>query len=133
MKNMLFQFLAIAVLVVCVSAVGTSYGDEVSPFTVKIIVSPKNIVLGSDGQWITVHTDIALSIVDRTSLALNGVPVAWTDSDAHGNLVAKFNKPEIDAIIAPPGALLTLTGATTDGVLFSGADEVTVMEQRQQR
>ncbi len=130
MKHMLFQFLTIAVLVICVSAVGTSYGDDAS---ITIIVSPKTIVLGSRGQWITAHTDIPLNIVDCATLELNGVPVAWTDVDCCGNLVAKFNKSEIDAIVSPPSALLTLTGATIDDVLFSGADEVRVMERRQQQ
>ena len=131
MKDLLCRILVIAVLMGGVGAVGTSYGDEVRPFTITLIISPKNIVLGADGQWITAHTDIALSTVDCTSLELNGVSVAWTDADAQGNLVAKFSKSEIDAIVSPPGALLILTGATDDGVLFSGADEVRVTEQGQ--
>ncbi|MFH1313826.1 MAG: hypothetical protein ABIJ00_11460 [Candidatus Eisenbacteria bacterium] len=97
-----------------------------SASTIDIKVSPSTIALGSVGEWVTVHTDIALGLVDTSTLSLNDVPVAWTKADAKGNLVAKFDLEEIKAIIEPPEATLTLLGSTKDGVEFTGTDTVGV-------
>lgn len=98
-----------------------AFADEI-----VIKVTPSAIVLESDGTWVTVHTDIALSAVDTSTLTLNGVEVAWTKADAKGNLVAKFAQADIKAIIAPPEATLELVGMTEAGVEFSGSDTVLV-------
>jgi hypothetical protein len=89
-------------------------------------VSPNTIVIASDGDWITVHTNIAYSSVDTSTVTLNGVPVAWTKSDLRGNLVAKFAQADIKAIIAPPEATLVLSGLTSGGEPFTGSDTVAV-------
>lgn len=114
----------------CLVGVTTSKGsDGIEVGDVLVTVSPSTIVLGCDkGSMVTVHTDIALSAVDRTSVELNGVPAAYTKSDNCGNLVAKFNQEDIEAIVAPPDATLVLTGMTIDGFPFSGADTVRVIE-----
>jgi hypothetical protein len=96
--------------------------------TVNIKISPNTIILGSDVVWVTVHTNIPLSKVNCSTLALNDIPVAWTKADAKGNLVAKFHYAKVEEIVEPPQALLTLTGATKDGILFSGSDTVAVRE-----
>ena len=93
---------------------------------IYIKVSPHVIVLESVGTWITVHTDIAHSQVDTSSVALNGVPADLTKADLKGNLVAKFDQANIKAIVAPPEALLELTGLTTSGEAFSGSEVVEV-------
>lgn len=93
---------------------------------IYIKVSPNTIVIASDGDWITVHTNIAYGSVDTSSLTLNGVPVAWTKSDLRGNLVAKFGQADIKAIIEPPEVTLELSGLTTGGEPFTGSDTVTV-------
>ena len=131
MNRLLRSITPLSALLLAMITGGMAYGDDVNPFTISVTISPKTIVLGSSGQWITAHTDIALSNVDCSTLTLNGVPVAWTDADAQGNLVAKFHKADIDAIIAPPAAVLVLSGMTKSGVGFSGADEVVVIEQKQ--
>jgi hypothetical protein len=99
----------------------TALADEIA-----VKVSPNAIVIESDGAWVTVHTDIALSAVDTSTLTLNGVEVAWTKADAKGNLVAKFTQADIKPIIAPPEATLELAGMTKAGVEFSGSDTVLV-------
>jgi hypothetical protein len=131
MNKLLRGIVPLSALLVIMIACGITYGDDVQPFTISVTISPKTIVLGSSGQWITAHTDIALSQVDCSSLTLNGVAVAWTEADAQGNLVGKFHKAEIDEIVSPPGAVLVLSGVTKSGVGFSGADEVVVIEQKQ--
>ena len=82
--------------------------------------------LDSEGTLLTVHTDIAWTLVDTSSLTLNGVAVAWTKYDAKGNLVAKFDLAAIKAIVECPEATLQLVGLTTDGTEFTGSDTVAV-------
>ncbi len=89
-------------------------------------VSPNTIVIASDSSWATVHTNIACSSVDTSTVTLDGVPVAWTKSDLRGNLVAKFVQADIKAIIAPPEATLELPGFTDGGEPFTGSDTVAV-------
>jgi len=125
--------------VVCLCALGVVSGwfigaesskgsDGTGVLDIQITVSPNTIVLGCDkGSLVTVHTDIALSAVDRTSVELNGVPALFTKSDLQGNLVAKFDQAAIEAIIAPPKATLVLTGVTKDDTPFSGTDTVRVI------
>ena len=93
---------------------------------IVITISPKTIIIGSDAEWVTVHTNIPYYKVDRSTLILNGIKVAWTKSDAKGNLVAKFDFTKVENIVNPPQATLTLTGSTNDGVSFSGSDTVAV-------
>jgi hypothetical protein len=131
MNNLLRGKAPLFVLLVVTIACGVTYGDDVKPFTISVTISPKTVVLGSSGQWITAHTNIALSSVDCSSLTLNGIPVAWTEADAQGNLVAKFHKAEVEEIVSPPAAVLVLSGVTKNGVGFSGADDVVVIEQKQ--
>jgi hypothetical protein len=96
---------------------------------VDVAISPSTIVLGAPGEWITAHTDIPYALVDCSTVALNGIAVAVTKADARGDLVAKFRRPEIEAIVAPPEAILLLTGATKLGEAFAGDDTVVVVEQ----
>jgi hypothetical protein len=93
---------------------------------IDIKVSPHVIVLESEGEWITVHTNIAFGSVDTSSVSLNGVPAALTKADLRGNLVAKFTQTDIKAIVAPPETLLELRGLTTGGEEFSGSETVEV-------
>ncbi|MBU0717615.1 MAG: hypothetical protein KJ749_05140 [Planctomycetes bacterium] len=106
-----------------------SLGSTETAIDIAITVSPKTIVLGCEkGDRITVHTDISLTEVDRESLTLNGVAPVLVKADNQGNLVAKFDQESIEALVAPPGATLTLTGATIDHVPFSGSDDVRVID-----
>lgn len=98
-------------------------------FAVDVTVSPSTIVLGAPGEWITAHADIPYGSVDCSTVALNGIAVAVTKADACGDLVAKFRRPEIEAIVAPPEAILLLTGMTKQGEPFAGGDTVVVVEQ----
>ena len=98
-----------------------------TPVPIEAQVSPQTIVEGSDTVWLTVHTDIALSAVDTKTVAVNGIPVAFTKSDNHGNLVAKFAFDDVLGIVSPPSATLTLTGTTKAGGAFAGSDTVRVI------
>ena len=101
-------------------------GSMAADMDINIIVQPKVLVIGSDSEWLTIHTDIALSAVDTGSLMVNGLAVSWTKADAKGNLVAKFDVNEVKAMVAPGEVTFELTGLTNDGTSFSGTDTVCV-------
>jgi hypothetical protein len=124
MKRILGSVSSVFAIILLLSACAS--GASASDFEITIKVTPNSIVLASEGTWVTVHTDIGLYLVDTASLALSGVPVAWTKADARGNLVAKFDQAEVKAIVAPREAALELTGYTNDGLSFSGFDTVAV-------
>ncbi|HUT34391.1 MAG TPA: hypothetical protein VNE39_12975 [Planctomycetota bacterium] len=95
---------------------------------VVIAVSPSTISLGSKGGVVSVHADIPFSVVDCTTLDLSGLPAQSAFADDRGDLVVKVSLERVKAIIAPPSATLTLTGATKDGVPFTGTDTIRVVE-----
>ena len=114
--------------VCCVGVAFSSSHAATEVIDVAVTVSPSTIVLGEDkGSGVTVHTDIAYSLVDPASVYLEGVPALFTKSDCRGNLVGKFSQEAIEALVAPPDATLTLTGQTKDGIPFAGSDTVRVI------
>jgi len=117
-------------LVLCVLAAHGAPGQPgETPSGVPTLVSPQTILLGADqGGEVTVHAEIPFSLVDTSTLELNGLPALYAFPDSRGELVVKFAEAEVKAIVAPPSALLTLDGLTVVGELFMGADIVTVKE-----
>jgi len=117
--------------VVCL-LVGCSTSDSTvtpsPPLVIDITVSPQTLVLGSEGEWVTVHADISYSLVDAVTLMLNDVEVAVTKSDANGSLVAKFEVDSVKAIVHPPDATLVLEGVTRDGSTYRGSDIIRVTD-----
>ena len=94
--------------------------------SVVVVVSPSTLVLGSPGQDITMHAEIALSVVEASSVRLSGLAPNSVFADNRGELVAKFSRQAVEAIVAPPSAILELTGAKKDGGLFAGTDKLVV-------
>ncbi len=121
MNRFLISLLAVSLLVGMLSMNAFAADLEI---TIK--VTPRVLVLDSEGTLVTVHTDIAYYAVDTASLTLNGIPIAWTKADARGNLVAKFNQDDVKDIVAPPSVALELSGTTTDGTSFSGTDTIVI-------
>ena len=117
------------VLMVCVSAgflVAGPVGGGGDADSVQIVISPKNLVMSSRVDWVTVHTNLAIGIVARQTVELNGIPAALTKADSTGNLVAKFDVKAVKAIVAPPTATLTLTGVLLNGQEFAASDTISV-------
>ncbi len=111
-----------------VSLTNQAFSNARTDDPLGVAVSPQTLILSLDqGGAVTVHTLIRLTAVNTESLTLNGVPAdaAWADS--RGNLVARFSESEIEAIVAPPSAVLTLKGVMNDGTAFAGWDEVRVI------
>jgi hypothetical protein len=71
------------------------FGDEIS---IDIDVAPNVLNLQSEGQVVTVHTDINYSVVDGYSVFLNDVPISSWKADNRGNFVAKFLMEDIKAL-----------------------------------
>jgi hypothetical protein len=116
-------------LLLTATIISVSSADPNRDIEIELRISPNTIVIGSPGDWVTAHTDIAFSSVNTATVSLNGVPAAWTLADNKGNLVAKFVRDDVENIISPPDALLSLTGMTIEGENFSGSDVVRVIER----
>ena len=100
-------------------------------FDIEIDVSPNVLNIQSESTVVTVHTDIAYSLVVGASVYLNGVAIDWWKSDDRGNFVAKFKSDEIktlDGLIIGDYNTLTLTGFTTGGEAFLGTQDIMVID-----
>lgn len=118
----------VVVLGLCLYACEAFCNNRAYDDDIGIAVSPQTLILGMDqGGAVTVHTNIAYSSVDTSSLELNGIPASAAFPDDCGDLVAKFNEAAVKAIVDAPSAELTLTGLTKDGEPFAGSDTVNVI------
>lgn len=103
-------------------------------FEITIDVAPNTFNLQSQGQVVTVHTNIAFSSVDGGTVSLNGIPIDWWKADNQGNFVAKFLMTEVKALAdsggltVPDENTLELVGYTTDGPEFIGSQTITVID-----
>jgi hypothetical protein len=101
--------------------------------SIDIVVSPNVLNLESDGIWVTVHAVIPYSVVVKSEVYLNGIPVEVTKSDSRGELVAKFLLDDVRGLVRPGTNDLTLTGVTASGQTFSGTDTILVIQQTGKR
>ena len=100
-------------------------------FDIAIDVSPNVLNIQSNSTIVTVHTDIAYSLVVGASVFLNGVAIDWWKSDDRGNFVAKFESDEIktlDGLSIGDYNTLTLTGYTTGSEAFIGTQDIMVID-----
>jgi len=100
-------------------------------FDIEIDVSPNVLNIQSQSTIVTVHTDIAYSIVVGATVFLNDVAIDWWKSDDRGNFVAKFESDEIktsDGLSIGDYNTLTLTGYTTGGEAFIGTQDIMVID-----
>ena len=100
-------------------------------YGITIEVAPRTLNIDSDGQVVTVHTDIAYWYVEVSTVYLNGVSINSWKADNRGNFVAKFLMEEIktlDGLIIGDYNTLMLVGVDGDGVPFVGSQEIMVIE-----
>jgi hypothetical protein len=100
-------------------------------FDIEIDVSPNVLNIQSESTVVTVHTDIAYSLVVGASVFLNGVAIDWWKSDDRGNFVAKFESDEIktlDGLIIGDYNTLVLNEFTTGGEAFIGNQDIKVID-----
>jgi hypothetical protein len=111
----------------------TAAATDLLAFEISIDVAPSVVSLDSNGQVVTVHTDIAYSAVDAYTVALDGLAIQSWKSDHRGNFVAKFNLDDVKEMVEVGTVTLTLMGATKDGEPFSGVDTIRVIKPRNLR
>ncbi len=109
------------------------YPSATLAFEIEIDVAPNVLNIQSESVVVTVHTDIAYSLVDVSSVYINEVLISHWKADARGNFVAKFLSDEIktlDGLIIGDNNTLTLVGTTTtngDADAFFGEQEIMVI------
>ena len=102
------------------------FGEEII-----IDVAPNVLNIQSQGEVVTVHTDIDYWDVDVSAVFLNGVLISSWKADNRGNFVAKFLMEDIktlDGLVIGGYNTLQLVGATKDGEAFSGAQDIKVID-----
>ena len=127
MKSRQFNLFTLAIFLFIVTLTTT----QCHAFDIEIDVSPNVLNIQSNSSIVTVHTDIAYSIVVGASVFLNGVAIDWWKSDDRGNFVAKFESDEIkrlDGLIMGDYNELILNGFTTGGEAFIGAQDIMVID-----
>jgi len=99
-------------------------------YDIEIDVAPNVLNIQSASVVVTVHTDVAYSLVVGSSVYLNGVAISHWKADARGNFVAKFSSDEIkslDGLKIDDYNTLVLTGYTSEGDAFIGTQEIKVI------
>jgi len=107
------------------------YPSTTLGFEIEIDVAPNVLNIQSESVVVTVHTDVAYSVVAGSSVTLNDVEISHWKSDARGNFVAKFLSDEIktlDGLIIDDYNTLTLIGYTTDKEAFIGVQDIRVID-----
>ena len=97
---------------------------------IEIQVSPSILNLQSNGVVVTIHADIAYADVDASTVALNGVEIDSWKADNIGYFVAKFDMDDIkglEGLRIGEYNTVTLSGSTIDGELFTGSEDVLVI------
>ena len=93
---------------------------------IKITVAPNTIVLSSEVDAVTVHSNLPLSSVDKSTVTVNGVtPILWDDN--RGHLVARVALADLEGV-EPPELTITLSGLLLSGASFEASDTVRVIE-----
>ena len=99
-----------------------------------MIFSPSVLSYASQGDVCTVHMAISFYAVETSTLHLDydgdSLVPAFSFADDCGDLVCKFNRADVFALVGPveePTEMtLTLSGLKVDSEPFSGTDTITV-------
>ena len=121
---------------------GTAWWDDVSltPLYVQasMDIDPNTLNLKSKGKWITAYIelpegysvgDIDISTVklnDEIPAELHPTEVGDYDTDGITDLMVKFDRAEVMALLSVGEATLTITGEV-NGIPFEGSDTITVI------
>ncbi len=121
----------ISLAAICLFMLFFASFPRVAPAEVIILiqVSPNILNLQNEGQVVTIHADIAYSLVNTSTVLLNGVPVLSTKYDNLGYFVAKFTMEDVKNLPLLIGEYntLTFTGCTTNGEPFVGTQQILVI------
>ena len=116
------SFVVLLIVALC------SWADSI---LINIQVSPHVLNLNNQGEVVTVHTDIAYSLVEGSTVTLNDVEISHWKADDRGNFVAKFVMQEIKDLPLAIGELntLTLIGQTTSDNDFEGSEDILIVDK----
>ena len=120
------SLVAICALALC----GALFPSTALAYAIEIDVAPNVLNIQSESVVVTVHTDVAYSLVVGSTVFLNGVAISHWKADARGNFVAKFSSDEVkalDGLKIDDYNALVLTGYTSDGDAFVGTQEIMVI------
>lgn len=104
---------------------------------IHIDVAPNTLNLESNGNGVTVHTNIAYADVDCRTVALevegSAIAIRSCYSDLCGDLVVKVDRDDVTGVVSPDYATFKLTGETIpnengDLMTFEGVDTIRVID-----
>ena len=111
----------------------------------NIDIDPETLNLKSKGNWITCYIEfpegydvneidistVILSIGSAPPIAaaLSPTEVGDYDSDDIPDLMVKFDRGAVQAVVTPGSVEMTVTGSLTDGTQFQGTDTVLVIDK----
>jgi len=98
---------------------------------IAIDISPNVLNLQSKGTVVTVHTDIAYSSVDASSVFLNEIAIDWWKADDCGNFVAKFLMEDVKALenlFIGDYNTFVIEGSTVNGESFEGEQDILIID-----
>jgi hypothetical protein len=105
----------------------------------KIDIDPSVLNLQSEGEWITCYIELAqgynVGNIDVSTIKLNdsvpseSKPTAIGDYDKDGiaDVMVKFNRTAVQAILQVGNVEITVSGQLTDGTPFEGSDTIRVI------
>jgi len=98
-------------------------------FEIEIDVAPNVLNIASQGQVVTVHTNLPFAEVTASSVSLNGVTISSWKADDQGRFVAKFLMSAVKDLPLKIGAVNTirLEGRTTASTPFWGSQDILVV------
>jgi hypothetical protein len=117
-----------AVLALVALTIAPLQAGDVEDIAIQCSPAVVNLSTTPNGNWFTVHADIAYGAVVKASVELNGIPVNWTKADDQGYLVAKFLLGDVRSILVVGNNTVTLSGITIDGGMFTGSATVRVVK-----
>jgi len=121
--------IAVAVTLLILIGTGLSIANKQNEGVgICITISPNTLVLDGQAGSVSVHSNLAISLVERSTVRLEGITPYLTKADSLGHLVAKFRTDEVKAIVTPGQVTLTLTGRLKDGTSFAASDTITVRQ-----
>jgi hypothetical protein len=101
---------------------------------VRITISPRTLNLKSQGQWITAKVWLGDTVqaadVNIASIKLLGQVTLdrILVSEKPNTLIIKFSRSKTQALLEPGNQVITLTGETNDGTVFSASDKIKVIK-----
>ena len=119
---------ALALSVVCLLVGRASSNGQNDGEGDQITVAPHTIVLGSEVDAVTVHSNLPIDSVVTSTVTLNGVEPIGVWADDRGHLVARFALADLEDV-KPPSVTLTLSGVlVVSEATFEASDTVRVVQ-----